>query len=166
MRGARRLSHAVLICPWTASAMNECPSALLCPWIWMPTRTDSQIIACLITWRTVRGPVHACVCARACMRVYAYLHVCVCLCPYGNVRLFCFIHFVLPCGTVERGCVTQASQGRLYVNRVFRFSAEKMFELLFTDSYFSQRFMDARKITGEYYLYILMCMCLIPYLFV
>ncbi|KAF5903635.1 GRAM domain-containing protein 1C isoform X1 [Clarias magur] len=49
---------------------------------------------------------------------------------------------------VEREYVSQASQGRLYVNRVFHFSAEKMFELLFTDSYFAQRFMDARKITG------------------
>ncbi|XP_072513769.1 protein Aster-C [Salminus brasiliensis] len=49
---------------------------------------------------------------------------------------------------VERECVSQASPGRLYVNRVFRISAEKMFELLFTDSYFSRRFMNARKITG------------------
>ncbi|XP_007249088.2 protein Aster-C isoform X1 [Astyanax mexicanus] len=51
-------------------------------------------------------------------------------------------------GAVERDCVSQASQGRLYVNRAFRISAEKMFELLFTDSYFSRRFMNARKITG------------------
>ncbi|KAL7840769.1 hypothetical protein AOLI_G00260920 [Acnodon oligacanthus] len=49
---------------------------------------------------------------------------------------------------VERDCVSHASQGRLFVNRVFRISAEKMFELLFTDSYFSRRFMDVRKITG------------------
>ncbi|KAF7691680.1 protein Aster-C isoform X1 [Silurus meridionalis] len=49
---------------------------------------------------------------------------------------------------VERDCVSQAPQGRLYVNRVFRISAEKMFELLFTDSYFCRRFMNARKITG------------------
>ncbi|XP_058232430.1 protein Aster-C [Hemibagrus wyckioides] len=48
----------------------------------------------------------------------------------------------------ERDCLSQASQGRLYMNRVFRFSAEKMFDLLFTDSYFTRRFMDARKITG------------------
>ncbi|XP_036414598.1 protein Aster-C [Colossoma macropomum] len=49
---------------------------------------------------------------------------------------------------VERDCVSHASQGRLFVNRVFQISAEKMFELLFTDSYFSRRFMDVRKITG------------------
>ncbi|KAI4888004.1 hypothetical protein NFI96_034671 [Prochilodus magdalenae] len=49
---------------------------------------------------------------------------------------------------VERDCVSHAPQGRLYVNRVFRISAEKMFELLFADSYFNRRFMDARKITG------------------
>ncbi|XP_030622995.1 protein Aster-C [Chanos chanos] len=48
----------------------------------------------------------------------------------------------------ERECVSQVSQGRLYVNRVFHFSAKKMFELLFTDSHFSRRFMDVRKITG------------------
>ncbi|XP_076868799.1 protein Aster-C isoform X2 [Brachyhypopomus gauderio] len=49
---------------------------------------------------------------------------------------------------VERECSTRGSQGRLFLNRVFRISAEKMFELLFTDSYFFCRFMDARKITG------------------
>ncbi|XP_060717451.1 protein Aster-C isoform X1 [Tachysurus vachellii] len=48
----------------------------------------------------------------------------------------------------ERDYLSQASQGRLYMNRVFRFSAEKMFELLFTDSYFARRFMTDRKITG------------------
>ncbi|MFT7812354.1 GRAM domain-containing protein 1C [Arapaima gigas] len=40
------------------------------------------------------------------------------------------------------------AQGRVFVNRVFHISAEKMFELLFTDSPFVQRLMDARKITG------------------
>ncbi|KAK7123762.1 hypothetical protein R3I93_022010 [Phoxinus phoxinus] len=40
------------------------------------------------------------------------------------------------------------SQGRLYVNRVFHISAEKMFDLLFSDSKFLRRFMDVRKITG------------------
>ncbi|KAM3860700.1 protein Aster-C [Diretmus argenteus] len=38
-------------------------------------------------------------------------------------------------------------QGRLYLNRVFHVSAEKMFELLFTDSFFIRRFMNVRKIT-------------------
>ncbi|KAL2085142.1 hypothetical protein ACEWY4_018462 [Coilia grayii] len=38
--------------------------------------------------------------------------------------------------------------GRLFVNRVFHVSAEKMFQLLFTDSAFIQRFMHVRKITG------------------
>ncbi|KAJ8413163.1 hypothetical protein AAFF_G00091590 [Aldrovandia affinis] len=47
----------------------------------------------------------------------------------------------------ERVCPLQA-QGRLYVNRVFHMSADKMFELLFSDSLFIRRFMDARKITG------------------
>ncbi|KAG7487286.1 hypothetical protein MATL_G00021530 [Megalops atlanticus] len=47
----------------------------------------------------------------------------------------------------ERPCSLQV-QGRLYVNRVFHISAEKMFELLFSDSHFIRRFMDIRKITG------------------
>ncbi|XP_036377252.1 protein Aster-C [Megalops cyprinoides] len=47
----------------------------------------------------------------------------------------------------ERPCPLQA-QGRLYVNRVFHISAEKMFDLLFSDSHFIRRFMDIRKITG------------------
>ncbi|XP_077100745.1 protein Aster-C isoform X2 [Siphateles boraxobius] len=41
------------------------------------------------------------------------------------------------------------SSGRLYVNRVFHISAEKMFDLLFSDSSFMRRFMDVRKITGS-----------------
>lgn len=48
----------------------------------------------------------------------------------------------------ERETVSPVSQGRLFVNKVFHISAEKMFELLFTDSSFSRRFMDLRKITG------------------
>lgn len=48
----------------------------------------------------------------------------------------------------EREPASPASQGRLYVNKVFHISAEKMFELLFTDSNFIRRFLDIRKITG------------------
>ncbi|KAJ3611237.1 hypothetical protein NHX12_021253 [Muraenolepis orangiensis] len=40
------------------------------------------------------------------------------------------------------------AHGRLYLNRVFHISADKMFELLFTDSSFIRRFMDIRKITN------------------
>ncbi|XP_035610726.1 protein Aster-C-like isoform X1 [Oncorhynchus keta] len=47
----------------------------------------------------------------------------------------------------ERVCVSE-QQGRLYVNKVFNISAEKMFELLFTDSHFIRRFMNVRKITN------------------
>nr|XP_023700931.1 GRAM domain-containing protein 1C isoform X2 [Paramormyrops kingsleyae] len=39
-------------------------------------------------------------------------------------------------------------QGKVYINRLFHLSAEKMFELLFTDSPFIRRFMEARKVTG------------------
>ncbi|KAK2859492.1 hypothetical protein Q5P01_004112 [Channa striata] len=39
-------------------------------------------------------------------------------------------------------------QGRLYLNKVFHISANKMFELLFTDSSFVRRFMTVRKITN------------------
>ncbi|XP_067842727.1 protein Aster-C isoform X2 [Heptranchias perlo] len=38
-------------------------------------------------------------------------------------------------------------QGKLYINRVFNMNADKMFELLFTDSQFVQKFANARKIT-------------------
>ncbi|XP_048454282.1 protein Aster-C [Rhincodon typus] len=38
-------------------------------------------------------------------------------------------------------------QGKLYINRVFNMSADKMFELLFTDSPFVQKFISTRKIT-------------------
>ncbi|XP_048866017.1 protein Aster-C isoform X3 [Brienomyrus brachyistius] len=39
-------------------------------------------------------------------------------------------------------------QGKVYINRLFHLSAEKMFELLFTDSPFIRRFMATRKVTG------------------
>ncbi|XP_054478505.1 protein Aster-C isoform X2 [Anoplopoma fimbria] len=39
-------------------------------------------------------------------------------------------------------------QGRLYLNKVFHISASKMFELLFTDSSFTRRFMNVRKTTN------------------
>ncbi|KAM4543705.1 protein Aster-C isoform 2-T2 [Fundulus diaphanus] len=38
--------------------------------------------------------------------------------------------------------------GRLYLNRVFHISANKMFELLFTDSSFTRRFLHTRRITN------------------
>ncbi|XP_043547184.1 protein Aster-C isoform X1 [Chiloscyllium plagiosum] len=38
-------------------------------------------------------------------------------------------------------------QGKLYINRVFNMSADKMFELLFTNSQFIQKFISTRKIT-------------------
>ncbi|KAM7390472.1 hypothetical protein PAMA_008569 [Pampus argenteus] len=47
----------------------------------------------------------------------------------------------------ERVGVSQG-QGRLYLNKVFHMSANKMFELLFTDSSFVRRFMNTRKITN------------------
>ncbi|XDV47465.1 hypothetical protein PO909_017085 [Leuciscus waleckii] len=50
-------------------------------------------------------------------------------------------------GEMMEECET-VSQGRLYVNRVFHISAEKMFDMLFSDSNFMRRFMDVRKITG------------------
>lgn len=40
-------------------------------------------------------------------------------------------------------------QGRVYINKVFHVSANKMFEMLFTDSSFIRRFMDVRKITSK-----------------
>ncbi|XP_050814505.1 protein Aster-C isoform X7 [Gopherus flavomarginatus] len=36
--------------------------------------------------------------------------------------------------------------GRLFINRVFNISADKMFEMLFTNSHFMQRFLNARNI--------------------
>uniref|UniRef100_A0A3Q2QUQ9 GRAM domain containing 1C n=2 Tax=Fundulus heteroclitus TaxID=8078 RepID=A0A3Q2QUQ9_FUNHE len=38
--------------------------------------------------------------------------------------------------------------GRLYLNRVFHISSNKMFELLFTDSSFTRRFLHTRRITN------------------
>lgn len=47
----------------------------------------------------------------------------------------------------DRVGLSQVS-GRLYLNKVFHISANKMFELLFTDSSFIRRFMNVRKMTN------------------
>ncbi|XP_034052582.1 protein Aster-C-like isoform X2 [Gymnodraco acuticeps] len=49
---------------------------------------------------------------------------------------------------VEERVVTSEVQGRLFINKVFHISANKMFELLFTDSSFIRRFMIIRKTTN------------------
>ncbi|XP_010770180.1 GRAM domain-containing protein 1C [Notothenia coriiceps] len=50
---------------------------------------------------------------------------------------------------VEERVVTSEVQGRLFINKVFHISANKMFELLFTDSSFFRRFMIVRKTTNS-----------------
>ena len=55
--------------------------------------------------------------------------------------LICF--FVSPENILEKDL-----HGRLYINRVFHISAERMFELLFTSSHFMQRFSNSRNIIG------------------
>ncbi|XP_062904421.1 protein Aster-C [Mobula hypostoma] len=47
----------------------------------------------------------------------------------------------------EEGTSCSDLQGKLYINRVFNMNADKMFELLFTNSEFLQKFINARKIT-------------------
>ncbi|CAJ1082149.1 protein Aster-C isoform X2 [Xyrichtys novacula] len=49
---------------------------------------------------------------------------------------------------VDEGVGLPQVQGRLYLNKVFHISANKMFELLFTESGFMRRFMNVRKITN------------------
>lgn len=39
--------------------------------------------------------------------------------------------------------------GRLFINRVFHITADKMFEILFTNSHFMQRFLNSRSIVGN-----------------
>lgn len=50
---------------------------------------------------------------------------------------------------VEERVGSSEVQGRLYLNKVFHISASKMFELLFSDSSFMRRFLNARKILSE-----------------
>ncbi|KAM9697141.1 protein Aster-C isoform 1-T1 [Dama dama] len=46
----------------------------------------------------------------------------------------------------EENILEKDLHGRLYINRVFHISAERMFELLFTSSHFMQRFSNSRNI--------------------
>lgn len=48
----------------------------------------------------------------------------------------------------EENILEKDLHGRLYINRVFHISAERMFELLFTSSRFMQRFSNSRNIIG------------------
>ncbi|XP_043330824.1 protein Aster-C isoform X3 [Cervus canadensis] len=49
--------------------------------------------------------------------------------------------------SVDEGNILEKDlHGRLYINRVFHISAERMFELLFTRSHFMQRFSNSRNI--------------------
>lgn len=50
---------------------------------------------------------------------------------------------------MDEGVGLSDVQGRLYLNKVFHISANKMFELLFSDSSFMRRFMDIRKIFSK-----------------
>lgn len=52
------------------------------------------------------------------------------------------------CEEVEDRVGFSEVPGRLLLNKVFHISANKMFEMLFTDSSFTRRFMDVRKITN------------------
>lgn len=65
----------------------------------------------------------------------------------------CLIHFLFSWGffvlPVDEGVGLSEVQGRLYVNKVFHISANKMFELLFSDSSFMRRFMDIRKVFSK-----------------
>uniref|UniRef100_A0A672GA53 VASt domain-containing protein n=1 Tax=Salarias fasciatus TaxID=181472 RepID=A0A672GA53_SALFA len=54
-----------------------------------------------------------------------------------------------PSSVEERGDVSHQASGRLYLNKVFHIGANKMFELLFTDSSFIRRFMNVRKMTNS-----------------
>lgn len=63
--------------------------------------------------------------------------------------IFSFFFSALLASSVEERVGLSQVQGRLYLNRVFHISANKMFELLFTDSSFTRRFMNVRKITSK-----------------
>lgn len=45
--------------------------------------------------------------------------------------------------------------GRLFINRVFHITADKMFEILFTNSHFMQRFLNSRSIVGNVLFFLL-----------
>lgn len=65
-----------------------------------------------------------------------------------GILIISFLFFLF--SIVEDRVGLSEVQGRLYLNRVFHISANKMFELLFTDSSFMRRFMNIRKIISKY----------------
>lgn len=71
--------------------------------------------------------------------------------PFSPMVFFCL--FVSPENIPEKDL-----HGRLYINRVFHISAERMFELLFTSSRFMQRFANSRNIIGWSCVYLMINM--------
>lgn len=67
----------------------------------------------------------------------------------GGCSNTCFYFALLFFPPVEERVGSSEVQGRLYLNKVFHISANKMFEMLFTNSNFFRRFMDIRKIMSK-----------------
>lgn len=61
---------------------------------------------------------------------------------HGWVLWACF-----PIGEVQ--AFYEDLNGRQYVNEVFNFSVDKLYDLLFTDSQFQRDFMEQRRFSGK-----------------
>lgn len=123
------LSNAVLLPLSTTFPQNKFPSTPHCPLTSMPTRTARLSRVVQRASRTVRA--HN---------------------PGSHWRMlkhtrFYFALLFFP--PVEERVGSSEVQGRLYLNKVFHISANKMFEMLFTNSNFFRRFMDIRKIMSK-----------------
>lgn len=123
-----RLRGAVPSHRRTALRKSVCPSAPRFHWTSTPTRTACLSRAALKAWRKVRG-------RSASAGSYS--------CSRALISYLCLLF------SVEERVGLPQVQGRLYLNKVFHISANKMFELLFTDSSFTRRFMNVRKITSK-----------------
>uniref|UniRef100_A0A8D2LUB1 GRAM domain containing 1C n=1 Tax=Varanus komodoensis TaxID=61221 RepID=A0A8D2LUB1_VARKO len=61
--------------------------------------------------------------------------------------VFLNLFHILPSPPVEESIPETDLHGKLFINRVFHIGADRLFEMLFTNSHFMQRYLSARNIT-------------------
>lgn len=71
---------------------------------------------------------------------------------WGHLPLAFPVYFLIVFCAGEVQAFYEDLSGRQYVNEVFNFSVDKLYDLLFTDSPFQRDFMEQRRFSGPFFL--------------
>lgn len=66
--------------------------------------------------------------------------------PIGHLNLKCVSLYGSPAGEVQ--AFHDDLKGRQYIDEVYKFSVDKMYDILFTESQFMTDFMEQRRFSG------------------